>query len=88
MDIANDRCMPMPVVLSNGYWHELSPYSTQWCVPDWIVLVLCIGDEYRANSQGPADAAAAAVRQKQPVSEVAMDVQIQLQIQLGETDER
>ena len=47
-----------------------------------------VGDERAAGAQGPADAAAASVRQGQPVSEVAMDLQVRLHVQLGETDER
>jgi len=47
-----------------------------------------VGNKRLAGAQGPADAAAASVRQRQPVSEVAVDVQVRLHVQLGETDER
>jgi len=56
-------------------------------IPDCVYAGL-LGNKYPTVTQGPADAAAAAVRQKQPVSKVAMDVQVRLHVQLGETGER
>lgn len=44
------------------------------------------GDERVVIAQESTDAAAAAVRPEQPVSEVAMDVQVRLHVQLGQAE--
>jgi len=64
--------------------------KTFWCVftVHSVDLFACrVGDKCLASAQEPADAANAAMRQKQPVSEMAVDVQVRLHIQLGETDQ-
>jgi len=56
----------------------------------WTQLLSCkskrgyvAGDEYFVDAQRSADAADDAMRQQQPVSEVAMDVQVRLHVQMG-----
>lgn len=57
-------------------------------VGEHLLMIGAVGDERVVNAQKPADAAAAALRSKQSVSEVAMDVQIRLHVQLGEAKQR